>query len=336
MPFRIIRKDITTMECDAIVNAANRSLLGGGGVDGAIHRAAGPLLLKECETLNGCATGDAKVTGGYNLPCKYVIHTVGPRYRDGRHGEKDALISCYRRSLEAALEKGCESVAFPLISSGAYGYPPAEAARVAADTIKDFIARPDVDIDVTLCVYDKRSFMIGKTLFGDIAEYIGENEDTERYKHELSRGRSDPDLRVAEDFHYDALVISADVCAASTMPNFDDIDESFSEAVFRIIRERNLDEVACYKKANIDRKLFSKIRSHPDYQPKKTTAVALAIGLELGIDETEDLLRKAGYALSRSTKFDLIVRYFIENENYDIFEINEALFGFDQAQLGSF
>jgi len=333
MPLQIIRHDITKMEVDAVVNAANSSLLGGGGVDGCIHRGAGPGLLEECKTLGGCETGKAKITKGYNLPCKYVIHTVGPHYKDGNHNEKSLLESCYRSSLNIAAEYKCETIAFPLISSGIYGYPKAEALRVAIDTISEFLL--DNDMTVYIVVFDKNAYQISEKLFADITEYIDDfYVDKHRNTYPDSR------RRIAEEFICDAeysmpkLSYGASFPYSSLEDVIEQIDESFSEMLLRKIDEKGLTDVQCYKKANIDRKLFSKIRSDKMYKPSKPTVLAFAISLELSLEETKDMLMKAGFALSHSNKFDLIIEYFISKGNYNIFEINEALFAFDQNLLG--
>ena len=331
MPLQIIRNDITKMKVDAIVNAANSSLLGGGGVDGCIHRAAGAELLAECEALHGCETGNAKITKGYRLPCKYIIHAVGPRWQDGRHGEREKLISCYRTSLALAKEYGCESLAFPLISSGIFGYPKEQALKVAIDTISDFLL--DNDMTVYIVIFDRKAYQISGKLFADIAAYIDD-----RYVEEHSDSRLDRLSRLRS--------LKADECSCAPVApmaaqslSLDEalgqIDESFSEMLLRKIDEKGITDAQCYKKANIDRKLFSKIRTDKSYKPSKPTVIAFAIALELPLEEMKDMLMKAGFALSHSNKFDIIVEYFIEHGNYNVFEINEALFAFDQSLIGS-
>ena len=335
MPLEIVRNDITKMTVDAIVNAANESLLGGGGVDGAIHYAAGPALLAECKTLGGCKTGKAKITGGYNLPAKYVIHTVGPIYEDGKHGEKALLESCYRESLALAKAHNCETVAFPLVSSGVYGYPKDQALKVAIQVISDFLL--ENEMKVYIVIFDKAAYKISEKLFSDIAEYIDDNYVDEHtdYRRESIRMNAPMQASVG--------LFEADLCECKAMLAEDDldaklkqIDESFSQMLLRKIDEKGMTDAECYKKANIDRKLFSKIRSDVHYKPSKPTAIAFAISLELSLDETEDMLKKAGFALSHSNKFDIIIEYFISKGNYNIFEINEALFAFDQSLLGAY
>ena len=341
MPLEIVRNDITKMEVDAIVNAANESLLGGGGVDGAIHRAAGSELLAECRTLGGCKTGKAKITGGYNLPAKYVIHTVGPIYDEGKHGEKTLLESCYRESLALAREHQCETVAFPLISSGVYGYPKDQALKVAIDVISDFLL--ENEMAVYIVIFDKAAYKISEKLFADIAEYIDDNYVDEHtdYNRERIRMNALPPVaprkrrKKSDDDFLEMCDCKAMLAEDDLDAKLKQIDESFSQMLLRKIDEKGMTDAECYKKANIDRKLFSKIRSDVHYKPSKPTALAFAISLELSLDETEDMLRKAGFALSHSNKFDIIIEYFISKGNYNIFEINEALFAFDQSLLGA-
>lgn len=333
MPFQIIRQDITKIECDAIVNSANETLLGGGGIDGAIHAAAGKGLLEECKKLGGCKTGEAKITGGYDLPSKYVIHTVGPVWHGGIFGEKSKLESCYSKSLELAKANGCETVAFPLISAGAYGYPKDKALRVAIDSISSFLM--ENDMLVYLVVFDSTVFKLSSKLFNDVKEYIDNNYVDENLILRNCARR----IQVHRDYACDACeavpMMSAQVAYSASMPSFNfELDESFSQMLLRKIDEKGMTDAQCYKKANIDRKLFSKIRNDVNYKPKKSTAIAFAIALELSLGETEDMLRKAGFALSHSNKFDVIIEYFIKNGNYNIFEINETLFAFDQTLLG--
>ena len=346
MPLEIVRNDIAKMKVDAIVNAANESLLGGGGVDGAIHRVAGSGLLAECRTLGGCKTGKAKITGGHNLPAKYVIHTVGPIYEDGKHGEKALLESCYCESLALAKEHNCETVAFPLISSGVYGYPKDQALKVAIDVISDFLL--ENEMTVYIVIFDNAAYKISEKLFSDIAEYIDDNYVDEHtdYSRERIRMNALPSMaprtrrKKTDDDLLEKCEIGMGVDALleserSIEELLGQIDESFSQMLLRKIDEKGMTDAECYKKANIDRKLFSKIRSDVHYKPSKPTALAFAISLELSLAETEDMLRKAGFALSHSNKFDIIIEYFISKGNYNIFEINEALFAFDQSLLGA-
>ena len=336
MPLIIVRNDITKMPVDAIVNAAKESLLGGGGVDGCIHRAAGPELLAECRTLGGCKTGDAKITKAYRLPCKYIIHTVGPVWRGGGHGEREQLISCYRASLALAQAHNCETVAFPLISSGIFGYPKDQALRVAVDTIGEFLLGSDMT--VYLVIFDRAAYQISGKLFADIAEYIDDHyvdahTDTLRERLRGSFDLQSQPLSVYEDAapQYTSASVAAD--------NLDNLlahlDAGFSETLLKLIDRSGKKDSEIYKKANVDRKLFSKIHSNPGYKPSKSTAIAFAIALELNLDETRGLIARAGYALSASSKFDVIIEYFIGQKKYDIFEINEALFAFDQSLLGA-
>lgn len=336
MPLQIIRNDITKIRCDAIVNAANETLLGGGGVDGAIHRGAGKELLEECKTLGGCKTGEAKITGGYKLPCKYIIHTVGPIWRGGNYDERKLLESCYKNSLALAKENNCESVAFPIISSGVYGYPMDEAMKVAVDTIGSFLLHNDMLVYIV--VYNKTAVNMGNKLFADIAEYIDDNyvaEHTDVYCESMRMPLCS--MALPTDIESDSVIDSYDMPKPESIDDWVNnvIDESFSEMLLRKIDEHGMKDSECYKKANIDRKLFSKIRSNSQYKPSKTTAIAFAIALELSLDETKDMLMKAGFALSHSNKFDIIIEYFISKGNYNIFEINEALFAFDQSLLGA-
>lgn len=338
MPLQIIRNDITKMSVDAIVNAANTSLLGGGGVDGCIHRAAGPELLAECSTLHGCETGSAKITKGYRLPCKYVIHAVGPRWRDSKHREQELLESCYRTSLNLAKENGCQSVAFPLISSGIYGYPKDQALKVAVDTISTFLL--ENEMMVYIVIFDKKAYQISGKLFADIAAYIDDRyveEHTDRRTEQRRRLEALPEESCFEAAP--APLLPEEICKSCSSQSLEEalgqIDESFSEMLLRKIDESGMTDAQCYKKANIDRKLFSKIRSDKFYKPSKSTVLAFAIALELPLAQMQEMLGKAGFALSHSSKFDIIVEYFVERGNYNVYEINEALFAFDQSLIGA-
>lgn len=354
MPLLIVRNDITKMKVDAIVNAANNSLLGGGGVDGAIHRAAGPELLAECRLLDGCKTGQAKITGGYNLPAKYVIHTVGPVWNGGNSKEAELLADCYENSLRLAVVNGCETVAFPLISSGIYGYPKVEALEIAVNTIREFLLFGDDELTVYLVLLHRADFLLESERFANIRRYVDNldfmaNASTADLMSEATREvqRLEPKRSLLQSItgkmlhRKSAEALPESLCEETAAPAsslesaLSMLDESFTEMLLRMIDERGMTDVQCYKKANIDRKLFSKIRSDVHYHPKKQTVIAFALSLELSLSETRELLMKAGYALSRSSKFDIIVEYCIDHGKYNVFEINELLYAYDQLLIGA-
>ena len=331
MPLFIVRNDIVNMDCDIIVNAANHTLLGGGGVDGAIHKAAGKELKEYCKKLGGCRTGEAKITPAFDLKQKYIIHTVGPVWKGGFFKEEEKLRSCYRNSLNLAKEYEAESVAFPLISSGAYAFPKKKAINIAKEEITKFIK--DNDMTVYIVIFDDKAFEISKNLFKNVKEYIDKNYVDLSLKTFSKTNRFDNFAPAAQKCASTDFVMG-EIPAADLTDMLNDIDESFSQMLIRKIDEKGITDAECYKKANIDRKLFSKIRNNINYKPKKTTAIAFAIALEMNIDETRNFLMKAGYALSHSDKFDIIIEYFITHNNYNIFDINDTLFAFDQVLLG--
>ena len=334
MPLTIVRQDITKMKTDAIVNAANTSLKAGDGVGGAIFEAAGEAELQAaCDKLAPIATGDAVVTPGFRLPARFVIHTAGPVYQDGRHGEEEKLRASYRNSLKRAIENRCKSIAFPLISSGIYGYPKDKALRAATDEIRDFLE--DHELDVFLVVFDTAAFEVSRKLLGEVENYLDEHCYTEpRYaRREQEFDRVDI-MESPSLMNYAPSPQYADKVEGGVDDLIGRLDEPFSRTLMRLIDAKGMTDPQVYKRANIDRKLFSKIRSGKGYMPGKRTVVALAVALELSLEETDDLLERAGFALSHSQKFDVIVEYFIIHRRYDIFEINEVLFRYDQPQLG--
>lgn len=342
MPLEIIRNDITKMQVDAVVNAANSRLKQGGGVCEAIFSAAGADQLQaECDRIGHCAVGAAVITGGYALPARYIIHTVGPVWQGGNHNEEKLLTACYTNSLMLAKERGVSTVAFPLISSGIFGYPKDKALQVAITAIGAFLLA--YDMTVYLVVYDKAAYTLSDKLFKSIAAYI-DDKYVERVRSVRANQSGEIERQLTEmTVCYDSILLKPEEnlakAAARISRSLDDlmkqVDESFAQRLLRIIDEKGKSDVEVYKRANIDRKLFSKIRSNPGYKPSKNTAIAFAIALELNLDETRDLLGKAGFALTHSSKLDIIVEYFIEKQIYNIFEINEALFAFDQSTLGA-
>ncbi|WP_128425033.1 macro domain-containing protein [Gudongella oleilytica] len=329
MPLEIVRNDITKMDVDAIVNAANSMLRKGGGVCGAIFDAAGEEKMEAAlKKYKGCKAGEAVITKGFDLPAKYVIHTVGPVWQGGTNGEEDVLKACYRNSLQLAKDKGLESIAFPLLSSGAFGYPKDKALQAAISSIGEFLM--ESDMTVYLVVFDKKAFSLSGRLFREVRAYI-----TDSYAERAREGTTTIGRYLEMDFE---LRQTSEAVLEKSTAGIEDIvnnlDTSFSETLIKLIDMKGLIDPEVYKKANIDRRHFSKIKNNPGYRPSKNTALALCIALQLNLDQTTDLLRRAGLALSPSSRFDLIVEYFIKKGIYDIYEINSTLFYFDENTLG--
>lgn len=329
MPFEIVRNDIVNMKVDAIVNTANPRPIIGAGTDKAVYDKAGARLLLARKEIGNIAVGEAAITPAFDLGARYVIHTAGPIWKDGRSGEEDLLASCFRNSLGIAKKKDCESIAFPLISTGSYGFPKPLALQIAVREISSFLM--ENEMQVYLVVFEKQSFELSEKLFKSVSSYIDANYVSD--KMNLEYGTS----KVRRRNYEDMLLHESSYEITSKMPNLDgmlnNLDRGFSETLLDLIDRTGKKDSEIYKKANVDRKLFSKIRNNVNYKPSKATALAFAIALELSMDETDDLLARAGIALSQSNKFDVIVRYFIENKKYDIFELNSVLFEFDQPLI---
>lgn len=363
MPFQIIRNDITKVTADAIVNTANPMPIIGGGTDSAVYKAAGEeKLLAERQKIGAITPGNAVSTPAFNLKAKYIIHTVGPKWIDGNHNELETLHACYANSLTLAAELSCESIAFPLISTGVYGFPKAEALDAALKEIGKFLLTHEMT--VTLVVFDRNAVMLSKQLVGEINEYIDEHSvgllraaEFETPRRVSSKSRSllerpiqREELQKKTDRDSNRTFPDMDeVCMAPMAPHSASIwsraresleellsqkEDTFQERLFKLIDERKLDDVTVYKRANSNRKAFSKIRCNVNYRPKKSTAVAYAIALHLDMPAMKDLLSRAGFALTPGNKFDLIISYFVSHQNYDILEINTVLFEYDQPLLG--
>lgn len=342
MPFKIIRNDITKVEADVIVNTANPEPVVGDGTDSAVYQAAGKeSLLEERIKIGKLSPGQAAITPAFDLSAKYIIHTVGPIWKDGKQGEDDILRSCYSNSLLLAEQVNAESIAFPLIATGVYGFPKNEALDIALSEIGKFLLTHDMEI--ILVVFDKESFQISEQLMGEIDQYIDEFGIKELYTDEYTE-RNDmyrrrrlleqAECEVDEEISAAYTPIIAENDDSSLDDILDNTGETFQQCLLRLIRESGVDEVEIYKKANIDRKLFSSIRCKVNYKPKKKTAVALAIALELDMHTMMDLLSRAEIAFSPSNKFDLIISYCVKYGIYDMFKINSILFQYDQPILG--
>ena len=342
MPFEIVRNDITNMHVDAIVNTANPLPVIGSGTDAAIHEAAGPCLLEARKKIGNIDVGCAELTPAFALNAKYVIHTVGPVWKNGSFGEEGLLCRCYERSLELAVEHGCQSVAFPLISTGNYGFPKDLALQIAIAAFSAFLLK--YELQIYLVVFDRESFRLSEKLFLDVESYINEHYVLEYEAHTYSMGekrrsrigsRREPEVCRSSMLCDEAAPYAPAPEAISLEELLKQADAGFTETLLKLIDKTGKKDSEIYKSANISKQHFSKIRNNPNYKPTKPTAIALALALELNLSDTKDLIGRAGYALTNSSKFDLIIRYFIEKRNYNVVEINIALYEFDQPLLGA-
>lgn len=366
MPLRIIRNDISKVSADAIVNSANPKPICGGGAEFHIYEAAGHAeLLAAREKIGPLDVAEIAVTPAFALNAKYIIHTVGPVWNGGKSGEFLVLANCYRGALEKAKELDCTSIAFPLISSGVYRFPKDSALKIALTSINEFLQANEMD--VMLVVFDRKAFEVSEELSDDIQSFINDNYVQDKrsevlgYVHRRWNARNTPrplEFDIDEAVETDAIFehleepceapneSDAELCLEKNSLAICDADgslediiaktgETFCDKLFSLIREKKQDDVEIYKKANLDRKHFSKIRSNVNYRPTKKTALALAIALKLNLEETKDLLARAELALSPANKGDLIVIYFINHQKYDIWELNSMLFKFGQPTLGA-
>ena len=352
MPFEIVRNDITRVRADAIVNTANPDPVIGAGTDAAIHRAAGKQLLEARKKIGTIDPGCAAITPAYRLPARYVIHTVGPVWQGGNSGEQELLRRCYRNALDLAMEFGCESIAFPLLSAGFYGFPNDLALQIAREEFSEFLLHHEMT--VTLVVFSREAFRLSESLHRNIKSYIDEHYVAEVLREDretlyscresicLSQDEAPRAQRLsrrrnpAEASPFPAPAPKHSTSARETLENIlNHTDAGFSETLLGLIDKTGKKDSEIYKKANITKQHFSKIRNNPHYKPTKATAVAFALALELDLEQTNDLIGRAGYVLTGSSKFDLIIMYFIRERNYNVVDINMALYEFDQSLLGA-
>lgn len=351
MPFQIVRNDITAMAVDAIVNSANPRPVIGLGTDSAIHEKAGPGLLEARKKIGPIAVGHSAITPAFDLQAKYVIHTVGPGWRGGLWGEGNKLRRCYDSALALAAEYGCQSIAFPMISTNNYGFPKDKALQIAISAFSTFLM--DHEMTIYLVVFDRESFKLSEKLFRGVSSYIDENYVEAWEKAVYGPAGNTPQQKYRRNLEMEAFESASlpcapcpsapqpRMCAAAPAETFDlnklltQTDAGFSETLLKLIDRTGKKDSEIYTRANVSRQHFSKIRNNPNYKPTKATAIAFAIALELDLEATKDLIGRAGYALTRSSKFDLIIMYFIAQGNYNMFDINAALFEFDQSLLGA-
>ena len=352
MPFKIVRNDITHVKADVIVNTANLKPIYVSGTDLAVYQAAGAdELLAERKKIGFIERGDIAVTGAYALNAKYIIHTVGPVWVDGKHNEFETLESCYVKSLQKALELGCDSIAFPLISTGVYGFPKDKALQIAVSVFSRFLLENEMQI--ILVVFDKKSFQLSGQLVGEIDSFIDANYIRQKRRSEYSR-RTSRRSKIESDITYDSEVYEecchyleeeeseAELLMPDPMPDramsleeeLENIEMSFHDKLFELIGKSGMDNKDVWKRANLDRKHFSKIQCDEKYHPKKKTVMALCIALKLDLEQAKDLLARADWAFSPSSKVDLIVQKAIIDKQYDIYQLNLVLFRYTNEILG--
>lgn len=341
MPFEIVRNDITNMTVDAVVNTANPDAVIGSGVDAGIHRKAGLRLFLARKKIGRIQVGEAAITPAYDMPADYVIHTAAPVWQGGNCGEKALLGACYRNALRLAKKHKCESIAFPLLSAGNNGFSASLSLQVAIEEFGRFLMENEMKI--YLVVFDRQSFQLSEKLFSSVQSFIDENyvKQVSVEERRLPEDRSERAAyrrNMPQSFVRDVSEPTAALPALQPSCDIEEmlahLDAGFSETLLHLIDRSGKKDAEIYKRANVDRKLFSKIRNNPHYKPSKPTALAFAIALELDLGETRDFIGRAGYALSHSSKFDIIVEYFILQKNYNIMELNEVLFAFDQPLIG--
>ena len=344
MSFEIVRNDITKMAVDAIVNTANPKPVVGVGTDAMIHKVAGPGLLEARQKIGSIAVGEAAVTEAFDLQANYVIHTVGPVWNGGEDGEEEALRRCYDNSLKLAAANHCKSIAFPLISTGNYGFPKDKALQIAISAFSAFLLEQEMQI--YLVVFDRTSFKLSEKLFQSVASYIDEHyvQLSTAAAYGIATG-APRRSRCRHDREAEERIMLEQCASCEPMPmaaktlSLENVlkqkDAGFTETLLKRIDDSGKKDSDIYKKALLSKQHFSKIRNNPDYKPTKPTAIALALALELDLEATKDLIGRAGYTLTNSSKFDLIIRYFIELGHYNLVEINTVLYEFDQSLLGN-
>lgn len=369
MPFEIVRNDIVNMRVDAIVNTVSPEPVIGYGVDAGIHQKAGPRLLEARRKIGYIPIGSAAITPGFDLAAGYVIHAAAPVWQGGGYSEERLLRACYNCCLQLAKQHRCKSVAFPLMCAGNNGFPKPLALQIAMDAIRDFLLHNEMQ--VYLVVFSRDAFALSEKLFRGIASFIDENYilETNLKQYGLEdkcgvRGVQQElilreQMRRAEYLRTSAPMATPPLAPPPTAPMapspaappaptkkasffrkpslaelLKETDAGFSETLLKLIDRTGKKDSEIYARANVSRQHFSKIRNNRDYKPTKSTAIAFALALELDLEQTKDLIGRAGYALTASSKFDVIIMYFIREKNYNLYDINAALFEFDQSLLG--